>query len=104
MSQISWMMSLVPDSLFIWVYYILFGLGVGLYVLSKLVTWIPMINQYKLPAEFVGVLLFGAGAYLLGGYGTEMGWRARVADMEEKVRVAEEKSQQVTVKIQEKIV
>jgi len=104
MSQISWMMSLVPDSLFIWVYYILFGLGVGLYVLRKLVTWIPMINQYKLPAEFVGVLLFGAGAYLLGGYGTEMGWRARVADMEEKVRVAEEKSQQVTVKIQEKIV
>ncbi len=63
-----------------------------------------MINQYKLPAEIVGVLLFGAGAYLLGGYGTEMGWRARVAEMEAKVKEAEERSQQVTVKIQEKIV
>lgn len=104
MGQISWMLSLIPDNFFIWVYYILFGLGVGFYVLSKLVTWIPMINQYKFPAELIGVLLFGAGAYLLGGYGTEMGWRARVAEMEAKVKDAEERSQQVTVKIQEKVV
>lgn len=104
MSQISWMISLIPDTFFIWVYYVLFGLGVGFYVLSKLVTWIPMINRYKFPAELVGVLLFGAGAYLLGGYGTEMGWRARVAEMEAKIKDAEERSQQVTVKIQEKIV
>lgn len=104
MGQISWMLSLIPDNFFIWVYYILFTLGIGFYVLSKLVTWIPLISQYKLPAELAGVLLFGAGAYLLGGYGTEMSWRARVAEMETKVKEAEERSQQVTVKIQEKIV
>lgn len=63
-----------------------------------------MITQYKLPAELVGVLLLIAGSFLYGGYGTEMMWRERVAEMEAKVKVAEERSQQVTVKIQEKVV
>lgn len=104
MSQVSWMVSLIPDNLFVWIYYLLFTAGIGLYVISKLVTWIPMVKQYKLPAEVVGVLLFGLAAYLLGGYGTEMGWRARVAELEAQVKIAEDKSQQVTVKVQEKIV
>jgi uncharacterized membrane protein YczE len=41
MWQFGWMLSLIPDSLFIWITYILFGIGVALYVASKLVVWIP---------------------------------------------------------------
>jgi hypothetical protein len=98
------MLSLIPDSIFIWITYFLFGLGVALYVASKLVTWIPMIKQYKLPVELVGVVLLVIGSYLFGGYGTEMSWRARVAELEAKVKAAEEKSQQVNTVIQTKIV
>ena len=104
MGQISWMFSLIPDSFFVWIYYIILTLGLGFYVLIKLVSGIPMITQYKLPAELVGVLLLVAGSFLYGGYGTEMIWRERVAEMEKKVKDAEERSQQVTIKIQEKIV
>jgi hypothetical protein len=104
MWQLGWMLSLIPDSIFIWVTYFLFGLGVALYVASKMVTWIPMIKQYKLPAELVGVVLLVIGSYLFGGYGTEMSWRARVADLEAKLKLAEEKSQQVNTVIQEKII
>ena len=98
------MLSLIPDSIFIWMTYFLFGLGFALYVVSKLVTWIPMITQYKLPFELVGVVLLAVGSYLFGGYGTEMSWRARVAELEAKVKIAEEKSQQVNTVIQTKIV
>jgi hypothetical protein len=98
------MLSLIPDSLFVWITYILFGLGVALYVASKLVTWIPMIKQYKLPAELVGVVLLVIGSYLFGGYGTEMSWRARVAELEAKVKIAEEKSQQVNTVIETRVV
>ena len=104
MWQIQWVLALIPDSFFIWITYLLIAVGVGLYVASKLVTWIPLISQYKLPAELVGVVLLVAGSYLFGSYGTEMAWRERVRELEAKVKVAEEKSQQVNTVIETKIV
>ena len=104
MWQLGWMMSLIPDSIFIWLTYGLFGLGILLYVASKLVAWLPIISQYKLPAELIGVILLVAGSYLFGSYGTEMTWRARVAELEAKVKVAEEKSQQVNTVIETRVV
>ena len=104
MWQIQWVLALIPDSFFLWITYLLIAVGVGLYVASKLVTWIPLISQYKLPAELVGVVLLVAGSYLFGSYGTEMSWRERVAELEAKVKVAEEKSQQVNTVIETKIV
>ena len=104
MWQIHWALSLIPDSFFLWITYLLIAVGVGLYVVSKLVTWIPLISQYKLPAELVGVVLLVAGSYLFGSHGTEMSWRARVAELEAKVKVAEEKSQQVNTVIETRVV
>ena len=104
MSQFGWIVSFIPDSLFVWIYYAFTIAGVSLYIGSKLVTWIPMMGQYKLPAELVGVVLLVIGSYLFGSYGTEMAWRERVAELEAKVKVAEEKSQQVNTVIETKIV
>ena len=104
MWQLHWIVSLIPDSIFVWITYLLFGLGFALYLASKLVAWIPLMGQYKLPSELGGVVLLVVGAYLFGSYGTEMVWRERVAELEAKVKVAEEKSQQVNTVIQEKVV
>jgi len=90
--------------LFVWIYYIFTIAGFGLYVCSKLVKWIPMMGQYKLPAELVGVVLLVVGAYLFGGYGVQQAWLARVSELEAKVKIAEEKSQQVNTVIQTKVV
>ncbi len=99
-----WMLSLIPDSIFIWITYGLMSLGLGLYIASKLVAWIPLISQYKLPAEVIGVIVLVGGAFLFGGYGVEMSWRAKVAELQEQIKAAESKSQEVKVQIQEKIV
>ena len=104
MGQLGWMLSLIPDSLFIWVYYIMLTLGVGLYIASKLIRWIPMMGQYKLPAELVGVVLLVVGAYFYGGHGVQQAWQARVAELEAKVKIAEEKSQQVNTIIETRVV
>jgi len=104
MGQIGWMLSLIPDSIFVWIYYLLTILGVSLYIASKLVKWIPMMGQYKLPAELVGVLLLVVGSYLFGGYGVQKAWLERVAELEAKVKAAESKSQEVNTVIQTKIV
>jgi len=63
-----------------------------------------MMGQYKLPAELVGVVLLVFGAYFFGGYGVQEAWQARVKELEEKVKAAEEKSQQVNTVIQTKVV
>lgn len=99
-----WMLSFIPDTFFLWLSYTLVGVGVALYVISKLIKWLPLISRYKFPAEILGVLILTIGAYVLGSYGTEMVWRERVRVLEEKIKVAEEKSKQANVIIKEKIV
>ena len=104
MSQIGWILGFVPDAVFVWVYYILLTAGLGFYAVSKLVVWLPLIGQYKLPVELFGIVLLMAGAYFYGGHGVQLAWQARVAELEARVKVAEEQSQQVNTVIQEKIV
>jgi hypothetical protein len=100
MWQLQWMLQLIPDSIFVWITYLLFASGAILYVASKLVSWIPLMGRYRLPAELAGVAALVVAAYFYGG----IGYREMVAEMKERVRVAEEKSQQVNTVIETKIV
>jgi hypothetical protein len=104
MWQLGWIISLIPDSIFVWVTYAMIAIGVSLYIISKLVTWLPVISRYKLPAEIGGIVILVAGAYLFGSHGTEMMWRERVKDLEAKVAKAEEESKSANSVIQTKIV
>lgn len=70
-----WMLSLLPDSWIEFITYAIVAFGVILYILSKLVAWIPLIKNYKLPLELVGLILYGIGAFYAGGYGVEKIWR-----------------------------
>lgn len=62
------------------------------------------MGKYKLPAELIGIIVLVGGAFLFGGYGVEMGWRAKVAELQEQIRAAEAKSQEVKIQIQERVV
>ena len=103
-STVTWLISWLPDSLLMWIFYGCFFLGIGLILASWFVSFIPFISRYRFPTQVVGILTYGLGAFLIGGLGVELGWRERVAEMEAKVRAAEEKSAQVNTVIQEKIV
>lgn len=94
------MLQLIPDSVFVWITYLLFLAGLALYVASKLVAWIPIISRYRLPAELVGVVALVVAAYFYG----QVGYREMIAEMKERVRVAEEKSQQVNTVIETRVV
>jgi len=100
MWQIQWLLQLIPDSIFVWITYLLFAAGVVLYVASKLVSWIPLMGQYRFPAELVGVVALVIAAYFYGG----ISYREQIAEMKQRVRIAEEKSQQVNTVIETKII
>jgi hypothetical protein len=100
MWQIQWLLQLIPDSIFVWITYLLFGAGVVLYVASKLVSWIPLMGQYRFPAELAGVVALVIAAYFYGG----VSYREQIAEMKQRVRIAEERSQQVNTVIETKII
>lgn len=99
-----WILSLLPDSWIEFITYAIVALGITLYILSKLVAWLPLIKNYKLPLELVGVILYGAGAFYAGGYGVEKIWRERVAEMERKVQELEGKQAEVVKVIETKVI
>jgi predicted membrane metal-binding protein len=98
------MYSLIPDSWIELATYAIVAAGVTLYILSKLVAWIPVIKTYKFTIELLGVLLYGIGAFYAGGYGVERLWRERVAQMEAKVQELEGRQAEVVKVIETKVV
>ena len=104
MGLISWIIQLIPDSVLVWVAYLMISSGAILYGLTKIAAWLPGIGPYKLPAELLGIALLVAGAYLFGGLSNELVWQERVAKVEAKVAAAEEKSKEENIKIVEKVV
>jgi hypothetical protein len=100
MWQIQWLLQLVPDGVFVWLIYLLCVAGVVLYVASKLVAWIPLMGQYRLPAELVGIVALVIAGYFYGG----ISYREQIAEMKQRVRIAEEQSQQVNTVIETKII
>ena len=100
MWQIQWMLQMIPDGVFVWITYLLFATGVILYMASKLVSWIPLMGRYRLPAELVGIMALVVAAYLFGG----VSYREQIAEMKERVKIAEEKSQQVNTVIETRVV
>jgi hypothetical protein len=94
MWQIMWIINLIPEVVLQWLINLMIVTGlVGLFSAS-IGRWIPIINNYTRWLKPVGIVLLCAGIFLKGGYATEMSWRAKVAELEAKVKVAEEKSKQ----------
>ena len=104
MDQLVWMFSLLPDSIFVMLTYVIFAAGLLLYIASKMVQWIPIMAQYRVPAELVGVLCLCAGAYFFGWRGNEEHWLAKIKELEQKVAIAESRSREVNTVIETKIV
>jgi len=100
-----WMLSFVPDSFLLYIINIILIIGaVGsflfFFVLHKVLRWLPALAPYYLILQIISAVLLVAGIYLKGGYGVEMSWREKVAELEEKIRASETKSKEVNTVIQ----
>ena len=104
MDQLQWAFSLIPNSILIWIYYTMLTAGLFGLAAGWIMKWIPGISVYKGPLQLAGVVLTAGSLYLLGGYSTEMAWRAKVAEAEARVAAAEQKSQETNTVIEQKIV
>ena len=78
--------------------------GILLTATAFFIKHIPIINQYRIPAQVLGIALLVIGVYWRGGYAIEQEWRERVAAVEAKVAAAEAQSREVNTKIVTKVV
>jgi hypothetical protein len=77
--------------------------GAALTVISYFTTWIPFVTQYRVPAQVVGLILLTAGVYFKGGASAESQWRARVAEQQQKIQIAEVQSRAANRQLSEEI-
>ena len=100
MWQFQWMLGLVPD--WLWTT-LLVGSVIGL-----LAAWflkrIPFVSQYRFPIQAVSFVSLLASIWFISANSTNAVWEAKIKDLEDKVKLAEEAANTKNVEIQEKIV
>ena len=104
MSQVAWMIGLVPEAVLSGLYWAIIAAGITGVLAGWLGKWIPFYGNYVKILQPVGIVLLVLGVWLRGGYDTEMAWRAKVAEAEARVAAAEQKSQETNTVIEQKIV
>jgi putative cell wall-binding protein len=100
MWQFQWMLGLVPD----WVWTALFvGSVVGM-LSAWLLKRIPFVSQYRFPIQAISVASLLVSIWFISANNTDAVWEAKIKDLEDKVKLAEEAANTKNVEIQEKIV
>ncbi len=94
------MVSWLPDSVLLYAVNILLVVGavsafLSFFIIHRVVRWFPALAPYHLLIQIISAVLLVAGLYFKGGYGVEMQWRERVAELEAKVKESEEKAKVV---------
>jgi len=99
-----WLLQLIPSSWLEFMAIAILVAGIVLFFAGKIFKHIPFFRKYNLPMRVIGFILLLLGAYFNGGLGVELEYRERIAEMEQRIAVAEAKSQEENVKIVETIV
>lgn len=97
-----WLLHLLPDAFLIWIINILLTGGLIGIVVGFFGTKIPFVSTYARMIQIASIIAFCIGLYWKGGYSVEQDWRERVAEMEAKIKVSEEKSKEINTVIQTK--
>ena len=77
--------------------------GAVLTTLSFFTSWIPFITQYRIPVQVIGTILLTSGVYFKGGEAAELAWRGRVAELQQKIAIAEQKSVDATQRLNDEV-
>jgi putative cell wall-binding protein len=100
MWQVQWMLGLIPE----WVWTtLLVGSIVGL-LSAWLLKRIPFVSQYRFPIQIASIASLLVSIWFISANSTNAVWEAKIKDLEDKVKQAEEAANTKNVEIQEKIV
>ena len=99
MWQLSWILSLIPEWILVTLIHGTVVVGLVLTFCGGLLKFIPVINPYAAIAKQIGIVLLVIGVFFEGGLAVEQSYRARIAEMQAKIKEAEVKSAKVNEKL-----
>jgi hypothetical protein len=104
-----WMLQFIPDSFLLLVVNSILIAGIvssflSFFVINRILRWFPPLAGWLNVMQIVSIAVLLAGVYFKGGYQTETEWRAKVAEVETRLKAAEETSKKENVKIVTKVV
>jgi hypothetical protein len=94
-----WILSFIPDSFLIWVINIIIAAGAVAVVAGFFLKFIPFVYRWSSIFQILGIILLVSGVYFKGGYDTEMGWRAKAAELNAQVERIKAESASASKKI-----
>lgn len=97
-----WLLHLLPDTFLIWIINLLLTGGLIGIVVGFFGSKLPFVGTYARMIQIASIIIFCIGLYWKGGYSVEQDWRERVAEMEAKIKVSEEKSKEINTVIETK--
>lgn len=77
--------------------------SVSILLITPLIRFFPRVSEYYRLVQILSVVILSVGVYLQGGYNTEMIWRQKVTELENKIKIAEEESDKVNEDIQAEV-
>jgi len=94
-----WVLNFLPDWFLQWAIHGLVILGLLLTFIGSIVRFIPFIQPYAMVGKQIGIILLVVGVFFEGGYATEMSWRAKVNELQAKIKEAEIQSAKANEKL-----
>lgn len=99
-----WMLSFLPDDWLTWVAHAVTALGALGLLAGFFLSAIPVISSYGRLIRPLAAVILMLGLYFEGSVTTELAWRQRVAEMQEKIAESEKKSAAANTEIQTRVV
>jgi len=95
-----WIVSFLPTSFLSFLVHSMLFLGLVGYLANIFLKNIPIINQYSVPLKIVSIVLVVFGVFFEGSLMTEKSWRSKVEELEQKIAIAEVKSNETNTQIE----
>ena len=99
MWQLSWILSLIPEWILVTLIHGTVVVGLVLTFCGGLLKFIPVINPYAAIAKQIGIVILVIGVFFEGGLAVEQSYRARIAEMQAKIKEAEIQSAKANEKL-----
>ena len=99
-----WILNFIPDS---WLVALVNAALVGSFVVllaCMFLSHIPFIGRFASMAKTAAIVVLLVSIYFKGSLSNELVWRARVAELEAKIQIAEQKSQKANVIIKNRVI
>ena len=100
MWQFQWMLGLIPE----WLWTTLLVGSIAGLLAAVVLKRIPFISQYRFPIQAISFVSLLASIWFISANSTNAVWEAKIRDLEDKVKLAEEAANNKNVEIQEKII